>query len=123
MPILVGCEPEAVCIRAVRGGVFARRIHARCTCGLGQKGVCTYAASLVPAGNTKEIGDVLEVSGIGVVDASANVGIAVSVDTRNGLWSGALSRVVRIRGGAIGGAVGLLLGLRALLCWTCHCVL
>lgn len=123
IPILVGCEPEAVCIWAVRGGVFARRIHARCSCGLRQRSVCTYTTSLVPTGNTKEIGDVLEVSGVGVVNASPNVGIAVAVDTGNGLRSGALSRVARLRGGAIGRAVGLLLGLRALLGWTCHCVL
>jgi hypothetical protein len=71
--------------------------------------------------DTKEVGDVLEVSGIGVFDGSANIGIAVTIKTGNGLWGGTLSRITRLRRRAIGRTVGLLLGLRALLCWTGHC--
>jgi hypothetical protein len=93
-------------------------MHTCCTWRLRRKSVCTYTTSLVPTGDTKEIRDVLEVSGLSVVDG-AEGGIAVTVNTRNGLWSGTLSRIARLRG-ATGRAIGLLLGLRALLGWTGH---
>jgi hypothetical protein len=87
--------------------------------GLRQKSVCTYTASRVPTGQTQEVGDILEVSGVAVASSALDVGVAIAVKAGNGLL-GALRGVARVRRGAIGRAVGLL-GDGALLCWTGHC--
>jgi hypothetical protein len=85
-----------------------------------QKSVYTYTASRVPTSQTQEVGNVLEVSGVAVVDRALDVGVTVAVKVGNRLF-GALRGVARRRRRrAIGRAVGFL-GDGALLCWTGHC--
>jgi hypothetical protein len=97
--------------------VFARKRI--CMCGLGQKSVCTYTSSRIPAFETKELGDVLEVSDAHLVDAMLD-GITVAIKARDGLGFRALRRITRSRRRAVGRALRLLLDSRALLGWTGH---
>jgi hypothetical protein len=55
---------------------------------------------------TEKVGDVLEVRGLSVLDSGLlAAGVAVAIKARNGLESGTLSRIARIRRGAIGRAL------------------
>lgn len=94
-------------------------VHA-CRCGLRQKSVCTYTTGLIPASETEELGNVLEIAGLGVVGHGTEGRITVAIKARNGLWNGALRRITRCRRRAVGRALGLLLGLRVTLGWTAH---
>ena len=121
------CGLGLVCILGIGGGQWSREVFVRegacmlaCRCGLRQKSVCTYTTGLVPTSKTKELGDVLEVSGLGVVEDATDARIAVAIKTRNGLGSGALRRIARCRRRAVGRALRLPLGLRALLGWAGH---
>lgn len=61
--------------------------------------VCTYTTSGIPAGDTKKVGDVLEVSRLGVGEHTWKLAsrIAVAVKTRDGFGDGALRGVARLR--------------------------
>ena len=96
-------SPKGVCmVDDVGWGVFAWKgacMHDALR--LRQKSVCTYTASRVPTSHTQEVGNVLEVSGVAVVDSALDVGVTVAVKGGNGL-DGALHGVARVRRGAIG---------------------
>jgi hypothetical protein len=65
-----------------------------CVYGLREKSVCTYTTSGVPAGKTKELGDVLEVGRPSVLEHTSS-GIAVAIKAGNGLGDRTLRRIVR----------------------------
>jgi hypothetical protein len=74
--------------------VFAEEI-ASCICGPTRKSVCTYTTSSVPTSQTKEVGDILEVRGLGIVKDTTKGGVAIAIKARDRLWRGALRRITR----------------------------
>jgi hypothetical protein len=93
---------------------------ASCICGLRQRNVCTYTTGRIPAIETKELGDVLEVGGPSMLQDTGEGGIAVAIKAGDRLGDGALRGFTSGRRRAVGRALGLLLRLSALLGWTGH---